>query len=111
MYYVRIYIYIYIYIYICIYIYIYIAPADFSPWRTIENAKKYLRAGPRKHIFFQPEEVKVAIVTCGGLCPGLNVVIREIVMSCYYNYGIRSIYGIKFGYKGFYEYAWEELTP
>ena len=32
-------------------------------------------------------------------------------MSCFYNYGIRTIYGIKFGYRGFYEHDWEELSP
>jgi 6-phosphofructokinase 1 len=61
-----------------------------------------LRAGPRKHNYFDPKNVKAAIVTCGGLCPGLNVVIREIYMSLYYNYGVRDIYGIRYGYKGFY---------
>jgi len=58
------------------------------------NAKRFLRGGPRKNIYFQPEEVTAAIVTCGGLCPGLNVVIREIVMSLWYNYKVRKIYGI-----------------
>jgi 6-phosphofructokinase 1 len=50
-----------------------------------------------------PSEVRVAIVTCGGLCPGLNVVIRELVMSHAYNYGTTQIYGIKDGYVGFYK--------
>lgn len=52
-------------------------------------------------------------MTCGGLCPGLNVVIREIVMSLWYNYGCRSIYGIKYGYRGLFENPdyWIELTP
>jgi len=36
------------------------------------------RAGPRGKIYFKPEEVKAAIVTCGGLCPGLNDVIRQV---------------------------------
>lgn len=46
--------------------------------------------------------MKAAIVTCGGLCPGINVVIRELVMSLSYNYKVKEIYGIPFGYKGFY---------
>lgn len=50
-------------------------------------------------------------MTCGGLCPGLNVVIREIVMSLYFNYKVKSIYGIQFGYKGFYMHDWIELNP
>jgi len=61
-----------------------------------------VRAGPRKHNYFNPKNVKAAIVTCGGLCPGLNVVIREIFMCLYYNYGVREIFGIKYGYRGFY---------
>lgn len=39
------------------------------------------RAGPREKIYFKPEEVKAAIVTCGGLCPGLNDVIRQVISS------------------------------
>lgn len=58
-------------------------------------------AGPRQKIFFDPANVHAAIVTCGGLCPGLNVVIRAIVMSLWYRYGVRSITGIPFGYRGF----------
>ena len=50
-------------------------------------------------------------MTCGGLCPGLNVVIREIVMSLFYNYKVKTVYGIQFGYRGFYQYDWLELTP
>jgi len=56
----------------------------------------------------------VAIVTCGGLCPGLNVVIREIVMSLAFNYEVKEIYGIKWGYKGFYtdtDKNWVRLNP
>lgn len=39
------------------------------------------RAGPREKIYFKPEEVKAAIVTCGGLCPGLNDVIRQVIIT------------------------------
>ncbi|XP_031498832.1 ATP-dependent 6-phosphofructokinase 5, chloroplastic [Nymphaea colorata] len=58
------------------------------------------RAGPREHIYFKPEEVNAAIVTCGGLCPGLNDVIRQIVITLEI-YGVRNILGIPFGYRGF----------
>jgi len=54
-------------------------------------------------IVYDHTKVKAAIVTCGGLCPGLNTVIREIVMSLHFNYEVKEIYGIKWGYKGFYE--------
>ena len=75
---------------------------------------KFIKGGPRKDILFNPDEVKAAIVTCGGLCPGLNVVIREIVMSLWFNYEVKDIYGIKWGYKGFYtdtDKNWLKLKP
>jgi len=72
---------------------------------------RWLRAGPRQHLFFRPEEVRVAIVTCGGLCPGANVVVQEITKSLYNNYGVKQIYGIRYGYKGFYLHEWIELNP
>lgn len=50
-----------------------------------------------------------AIVTCGGLCPGLNVVIRELVLTLQYQYQAKKIYGIPYGYMGFYSYDWVEL--
>jgi len=58
------------------------------------------KAGPRKEIYFDPSKVKAAIVTCGGICPGLNDVIRSIVMESYYGYGIKNIFGIQYGYVG-----------
>ncbi|MBW2621496.1 MAG: ATP-dependent 6-phosphofructokinase [Deltaproteobacteria bacterium] len=71
-------------------------------------------AGPREKIYFDPTKVKAAIVTAGGLCPGLNDVIRSIVFTLYHRYGIRNILGVKFGYQGLLpEYGHEliELTP
>jgi 6-phosphofructokinase 1 len=57
-------------------------------------------AGPREKIYFEPEKVKAAIVTCGGLCPGLNSVIRAVVMQLWHRYGCRYIEGIRGGYLG-----------
>jgi len=57
-------------------------------------------AGPRKMIFFQPDKVIAGIMTCGGLCPGLNDAIRSIIMQLYYKYGVRKIFGIRYGQKG-----------
>ncbi len=57
-------------------------------------------AGPRSTVYFRPEQVRAAIVTCGGLCPGINAVIRSIVMESYYRYGARSLIGIRYGYGG-----------
>jgi 6-phosphofructokinase 1 len=58
-------------------------------------------AGPRSKIFFDPGKLRCAIVTCGGLCPGLNDIIRSIVLELHYSYGVRDIYGIKYGLQGF----------
>ncbi len=58
-------------------------------------------AGPRRKIYFDPSKVKCALVTCGGLCPGLNDIIRSIVLELFYGYGVRNICGIRFGLKGF----------
>jgi 6-phosphofructokinase 1 len=71
-------------------------------------------AGPREKIFFDPAKSKAAIVTCGGLCPGINDVIRAIVMELYYRYGVENIVGIKYGFKGImrrYKYDIKEITP
>ena len=57
-------------------------------------------AGPRRKIFFQPSEVRAAIVTCGGLCPGLNDVIRAIFMELHYRYRVNEVLGIRYGYSG-----------
>ncbi|BBN00273.1 hypothetical protein Mp_1g27810 [Marchantia polymorpha subsp. ruderalis] len=58
------------------------------------------RAGPRAQIYFHPSAVKAAIVTCGGLCPGLNDVIRQVVFTLDV-YGVKEILGIQYGFKGF----------
>ncbi len=59
-------------------------------------------AGPRENLYFDPAKIRAAIVTCGGLCPGLNDVIRAIIMELYYVYGSKKdIYGIKYGLQGF----------
>ncbi|KAL5230111.1 hypothetical protein ABZP36_028887 [Zizania latifolia] len=60
------------------------------------------RAGPRKQIYFEPQYVKAGIVTCGGLCPGLNDVIRQIVLTLE-KYGVKNIVGIQHGFRGFFE--------
>jgi 6-phosphofructokinase 1 len=57
-------------------------------------------AGPREMIYFNPEGLRCGIVTCGGLCPGLNNVIRSIVLSLHHHYGVRTIYGFRYGYEG-----------
>lgn len=71
----------------------------------------FRRAGPRERVYFQSEEVRACVVTCGGLCPGLNTVIREIVCGLYHMYGVQEIIGIEGGYKGFYARNTIPLTP
>ncbi|XP_022997851.1 ATP-dependent 6-phosphofructokinase 3-like [Cucurbita maxima] len=71
----------------------------------------FRRAGPRQKVFFESDEVHACIVTCGGLCPGLNTVIREIVCGLYHMYGVRTVVGIEGGYKGFYARNTIPLTP
>ncbi len=71
-------------------------------------------AGPREKIFFDPSKTKAAIVTCGGLCPGINDVIRTIVMELYHRYGVRNIVGLKYGFQGLiprYRHPIVELNP
>jgi 6-phosphofructokinase 1 len=72
------------------------------------------KAGPRSKLFFEPGKTVCAIVTCGGLCPGLNAVIRALVMMNWHRYGNRTIYGIQYGYEGFideYNHPVIKLTP
>lgn len=72
------------------------------------------KAGPRENLFFDPSKTNAAIVSCGGLCPGMNDVIRSLVMEMHYRYGVQKVFGIRYGYSGFIpEYGFEpvELTP
>jgi len=57
-------------------------------------------AGPREIIFFNPEDTSCAIVTCGGLCPGINDVIRSITLTLVNDYKISRILGFRYGYEG-----------
>jgi 6-phosphofructokinase 1 len=57
-------------------------------------------AGAREYLFFDPANTRAAIVTCGGLCPGLNDVIRGLTMVLWHSYGVRDILGLRYGYEG-----------
>lgn len=84
---------------------------------AVENNNEpvaFEKAGPKEFLYFEPAKTKVAIVTCGGLCPGLNDVIRSLVMQLYYRYKVTRIIGIKYGYQGFiskYNHDFIELKP
>lgn len=93
---------------------------DASLENFTENCKNgtvpisFEKAGPKEYLFFEPAKTKVAIVTCGGLCPGVNNVIRSIVNQLFYRYGVSRIIGIKYGFEGFmpqYNHPLIELTP
>jgi 6-phosphofructokinase 1 len=71
-------------------------------------------AGPREKLFFDPATIACGIVTCGGLCPGINDVIRAVTLSLHHHYGVRRIYGFRYGYEGLVKRLGHvplELTP
>lgn len=73
-------------------------PGD--PRKTYRATELLERAGPREMIYYSPGHVHAAVVTCGGLCPGLNDVIRAIVRCLWHRYGVKRISGIRHGYRG-----------
>lgn len=76
-------------------------PEGMQPWLDKGAAPPAMEsAGPRQTLFFDPATVACGIVTCGGLCPGLNDVIRAIVRSLRLQYDVRKVYGFRFGYEG-----------
>jgi len=71
-------------------------------------------AGPRELLFFNPRQLNCAIATCGGLCPGLNDVIRALVLTLHHLYGVKRVWGIPYGYQGLtpaFANSWRDLTP
>ncbi|SHK97235.1 ATP-dependent 6-phosphofructokinase [Fibrobacter sp. UWEL] len=71
-------------------------------------------AGPRETIFHDPAWTRAGIITCGGLCPGLNSVIKGLVQTLWFDYGVRNIFGIPYGYRGLnpkYGYSPKVLNP
>jgi 6-phosphofructokinase 1 len=81
---------------------------------AIQELPGFEPGGPRRQIFFDPSKTRVGIVTCGGLCPGLNDVIRALVLELAELYGVRRIFGFRNGYQGFiarYGHAVVDLTP
>lgn len=88
--------------------------ADIAPFLGRGEAPpSFETAGPRERIFFDPRELACGIVTCGGLCPGLNDVIRSLVLRLTYAYGVTRIYGFRYGYAGLVHagFSTVELTP
>jgi 6-phosphofructokinase 1 len=58
------------------------------------------RAGPRARLFFDPRQTRAGIVTCGGLCPGMNNVIRSVFLELHHSYGVKQVFGFRGGYQG-----------
>ena len=90
-------------------------PIKIAPYfKSDQQPPAFELAGPRDKIYFDPSKLKCGIVTCGGLCPGLNDVIRAIVMGLHYHYGVKTVFGFQYGYEGLsykYGHAPIELTP
>ncbi len=77
---------------------------DLEAWNKCKKSQKTPHtlelAGPRRKIYYDPAKLKAAILTAGGLCPGLNDVIRALVLALHYSYGVRNIFGIRHGFQG-----------
>lgn len=58
------------------------------------------KGGPRRNLFFEPSQVVAGIVTCGGVCPALNNVIRSVTNTLVYRYKVKRVIGFKYGYEG-----------
>ncbi|AQT70289.1 Pyrophosphate--fructose 6-phosphate 1-phosphotransferase [Anaerohalosphaera lusitana] len=88
--------------------------SDIEPLIKNSSAPSFEIAGPRRKIFFDPKDLTCGIVTCGGLCPGLNDVIRSVTLSLLWQYKVKRVIGFRYGYNGISSNAYEdpiELTP
>lgn len=74
--------------------------AELLEGQSIDTSLFFEKAGPRETIFFDPGSTRAAIVTCGGLCPGLNNVIRSIVLELHHKYRVKEVLGFRYGYQG-----------
>ena len=87
---------------------------DFAQLESIDDIEYFELAGPREKLFFNPAETTIGIVTCGGLCPGLNDVIRALTFCSLESYGVKRVLGFKYGYEGlvakYYHYPIELTT-
>ena len=89
--------------------------ANFSSSKEFFEKEKenifFEQAGPREKIFFDSESVHAGIVTCGGLCPGINNVIRGLVLELYFGYKTRKISGFRYGFRGVTKDGIREYPP
>jgi len=82
-----------------------------DPDAPVEENLLFEVAGPREKLFFDPQNTRAGIVTCGGLCPGLNNVIRSLVLELNHGYGVREILGFVNGYQGLDPWRGSEPIP
>ncbi|MCH7226074.1 ATP-dependent 6-phosphofructokinase [Haloferula sp. A504] len=77
-------------------------PADIvlDPKNPSKASLSFEIAGPREKLFFDPAKTRAGIVTCGGLCPGLNNVIRSLYLELHHAYGVKEVLGFRGGYQG-----------
>lgn len=73
---------------------------ELPPGRTVDETLALEKAGPRELVYFEPRKTRAGIVTAGGLCPGINNVIRSVVLELVHKYGIASVTGFKYGFAG-----------
>ncbi|NCA83498.1 MAG: ATP-dependent 6-phosphofructokinase [Opitutae bacterium] len=78
---------------------------EIAPNSPPDHDTFFEKAGPRQKIFFDPRKTRAALVTCGGLCPGLNNVIRSAFLELHHNYGVREVLGIRHGFQGLTAHA------
>jgi hypothetical protein len=91
-----------------------ISPADLVTGRADALDGGGIRGNACKFIWWEPNTVKAALVTCGGLCPGLNSIIQGVTNCLWRDYGVRQIIGVTAGYNGLTnpsENEWIELNP
>jgi 6-phosphofructokinase 1 len=73
---------------------------ELPPDGSGEDDVCFEKAGARRKLFFDPAKTRAAIVTCGGLCPGINNVVRSAFYQLHYRYGVREVVGIRYGFQG-----------
>ncbi len=76
---------------------------EFQDFLSQKEHIYFEQSGPQEKIYFNPSEVVAGIVTCGGLCPGINDVIRAIFMELHYRYKVPKVLGFRYGYAGLVE--------
>ena len=88
---------------------------NFNDYNAFQETSKgeifFEQAGPREKIFFDSENVNAGIVTCGGLCPGINNVIRGLVMELHFGYKAKRIFGFRYGFYGITQDGMREYNP